>query len=103
MASTKAYTLRGYSVKRPNGRYIAVFLRPALIVEGRSRQEVLHKLRQLTEAYVCDAATDNQLSVLMSQRAPLRYYVEYWTGMFRRLLDNSFTSFTETCPIPQHG
>ena len=99
---SKSYVLRAYVKGRPSGRFVAVCLRPNLIVEGSTQVEAQDKLQQLLDAYVDDASTNGHLDYFMAKRAPLRFHVEYWLGRLRRLalaLNRSFKPFnieTET-------
>lgn len=102
----RTYVLRGYIKERPHGRFVAVCLKPNLVVEGSTQSEAFHKLQQLICAFVEDAVKDGHLEHFMAQRAPLRFHVEYGVGQVKRLaraLNQSFKPFTETCNIPQHA
>lgn len=98
----RAYVLRAYVKGRPNGRFVAVCLKPNLVVEGSTQVEARQKLEELLDAYVDDAVKDGHLEHFMAQRAPLRFRVEYWVGRLKRLahaLNRSFKPFnieTET-------
>ncbi len=97
----RAYILRAYVKGRPNGRFVAVCLKPNLVVEGSTQVEARQKLEQLLDAYVDDAAKDGHLEHFMAQRAPLRFHVEYWFGRLKRLahaLNRSFKPFSMKTP-----
>jgi predicted RNase H-like HicB family nuclease len=101
----QAYVLRGYIKERPNGRFVAVCLKPNLVVEGSTQSEAFRRLQQLIYAYIEDAVKDGHLEHFMAQRAPLRFHVEYGVGRLQglALALKSFKPFTETCNIPQHA
>ena len=99
--STKTYVLRGYVKQRPDGRVVGVYLRPNLVVEGKTLHEAQHKLEQLIHAYISDSVKDGNLEHFMAQRAPIRFYAQYWIGRVLLDLSHSFKSFTTTCHAPQ--
>jgi predicted RNase H-like HicB family nuclease len=101
----RTFDLRCYVKGRPSGRFVAVCLKPNLVVEGSTQIEARQKLDQLLDAYIEEAGKDGQLEHFMAQRAPLHFYVEYWLGRLKRsasTLDHSFTTFNET-KRPQHA
>jgi len=101
----KTFVMRGYVRERPDGRFVGVCLRPGLIVEASSAEDALDKLHALIQAYANDSINDGTLECMM-QRAPARFYLEYWTGRVRRLfrnLNGPFNTFTETRTLPQHA
>jgi hypothetical protein len=92
----RTYDLRCYVKERPSGRFVAVCLKPNLVVEGGTQAEARQKLGLLLDAYVEDAVKDGHLERSMAQRAPLRFHVEYWIGRLKRLthaLNHSFEPF----------
>jgi hypothetical protein len=94
--------MRCYVARRPNGRFVAVCLQPNLVVEARSQHEAKQQLETLIEAYIESATRDGELVHFMSQRAPVRFYIEYWFGRIKnqfRRLNFHFRPFTETCKI----
>lgn len=104
--SPHTYVLRGFIKQRAEGRFVAVCLRPGLVVEGPSKRETLSKLEDLIEAYVLEAYADGQATELMARRAPLAFYCEYLCGRAMQLFhffDGPFQTFTETRPVPTHA
>jgi hypothetical protein len=94
----REYVLRSYVTRRPSGRFVAVCLKPNLVVEGGTQNEARQKLQQLLDAYVDDATKDGHLEYFMAQRAPLQFRVEYWVGRLKRrlalVLNRSFKPFS---------
>lgn len=76
----KEYVLRGFIRLRPSGRFVGVCLRPNLVVEADSREEAFEKLKDLIGAYYADAVRDGELDHFMKQRAPLAFYLEWFSG-----------------------
>lgn len=101
----RKYVLRGYVSERSPGTFVAVCLRPYLVVEGRSIGEARHRLQSLVQGYSLDARKDNQLEYFMSRRASFRHYVRYSLGQIQSVAHalNTVTPFTETCCVPQHA
>lgn len=75
----KEYVLRGFIRLRPSGRFVGVCLRPNLVVEADSREEAFEKLKDLIGAYRADAVRDGDLDHFMKQRAPLAFYLEWFS------------------------
>src|SRR6266850_2156225 len=97
--SQRTYTLRCYTTRRPKGHYVGVCLKPNLVVHGYSEDHAKEQLDTLIDAYMDAAAKDNRLPHFMSQRAPLRFHVEYWLGRLMkhiRALNGSFRPLRET-------
>ena len=74
------YSLRGFVRRRPTGRFVAVCLRPNLVVEADSASMAFDKLRILLAVYYDDAASDCELDRFMRQRAPVVFYIEWLAG-----------------------
>ena len=75
----KEYVLRGFIRLRPSGRFVGVCLKPNLVVEADSREEAFEKLKDLIDAYHADAVRDGELDHFMKQRAPLAFYLEWFS------------------------
>ena len=97
------FTLRCYVAKRAESRYVGVCLRPNLVVEARSQDAAMRELEVLIDAYIESATSDAQVDHFMSQRAPLRFYVEYWMPKGLRALNSAIRKFTETRTVQQHA
>ena len=103
-AKSKSYVLRCYIKQVASGEYVGVCLRPNLVVQARSEREAKHRLQELIKAYVKDAIRDGALDHFMSQRAPVRFYLEYCTGWLQAVLRSmKFVHFTETCPVRRYA
>jgi len=100
--ATRTFVLRGYVTQREDGRFVGVCLKPNLVVESASEDAAFRQLRELIATYVLEAAKDGHLDHFMSQRAPSRFYVEYFVGRCKRslkLLNSAFLTFTESKPV----
>lgn len=75
----KEYVLRGFIRLRPSGRFVGVCLKPNLVVEADSKKEAFRKLTDLIDAYHADAVRDGELDHFMKQRAPLAFYLEWFS------------------------
>ena len=97
--------LHGFSKRVADGRYIAVYLQPYLVVQGHSHREARTKLDALLQAYLEDATQDGRLHAALERRAPLSYRLEVWLSRLVHLLRRSHTveSIRKTCCIPQHA
>src|SRR5262245_32550796 len=99
----RKYVLYGYVAKRDNDRFMAVFLRPNLVAEGRTAGEAQHRLAELLHAYIIEAAHDDQVDHFMSLRAPVRFYAEYLAARLFHAVNHALTPITKTCCVPQHA
>src|SRR5262245_4530509 len=99
----RKYVVHGFIRRTSNGRYLGVCLRPYLVVEGDTLGEASHKMLQLIEAYVTDAAKDGNIDEFMARRAPLSYHAQYVVAWLIHSISNSVKPFTKTCCIPQHA
>ena len=99
----RTHTFRGYIAKRDDDRYVAVFLRPNLVAEGRTAGEANHRLMELLQAYLTEAASDGQVEHYMSLRAPLRFYAEYLVARLFHAINHALKPISKTCCVPQHA
>lgn len=96
--------LRGFTVRRPDGRFVAICLRPYLVVEGVSWADASTRMQRLIEAYVADAINDGNLDMMLSRKAPLGVRFEYLNlRVLKALNGTSGRTFETTCCIPQHA
>lgn len=94
--------IRGY-VKKDGDRFVAVALRPYLVVEGKTVGEANHRMGQLIEAYLDDAVREGTFDAAMARKAPLPYRLRYWSAYCLHAMNRSFQPFTRTCCVPQHA
>ena len=99
----RTYVLHGYIAKRDEARYVAVFLRPNLVAEGRTAGEAQHRLTELLHTYINEAAHDGQVEHFMSLRAPVRFYAEYLVARLFHAINHALKPISKTCCVPQHA
>ena len=95
--------LRGFTVRRRDGRFVAFCVRPYLVVEGDSFADANTRMQRLIEAYLADAIKDGTIDQMMARRAPLGVMCEYAAAWLSQALNNSGRTFTKECCIPQHA
>jgi hypothetical protein len=95
--------VRGYSKHVGGGRYIAVSLRPYLVVQAHSHGEARHRLGQLIDAYLDDAYKDGRLGDALARRAPVNYRLAYAKAWLTHHLTSSIKPIDQTCCISQHA
>lgn len=97
------YVVHGYIAKRDEDRYVAVFLRPNLVAQGRTSGEAQHRLAELLHAYVTEAAHNGNAEHFMSLRAPVRFYAEYLVARLFHAINHALKPISKTCCVPQHA
>lgn len=97
--------LKGYIKGTINGPCDGVCLTLNLVVRGRTMEEAEQKLRDLSIAYLTDAQKSGTWNDLVPRRAPVSYYIEYYTlriqSHFRSIAE--FKLFVCSAPCSAHA
>lgn len=108
-AQPRTVSLRGYTKRLPNGRYVSVCVTLNLVAEGPSATEARANLDALENAYLLDAAKNDEWDEFVPRRAPLEFYAEYALAWFLRIfrginINTQFSVFKDTSrPFRAHA